>query len=245
MLWYEAGLAYLKDGKQDDALRTLEKAVELDSALSEAWFNLGTIYFDKKDLKYAEKCFLKSLEYLPDDMEAWENVAVIRLHMRRETDAEKAGKEILRLKENKGVTWATLRSKLREKHLGQGMRLADSKPRVVKVKPSTRRDFVAEELKTSTYTQKSEITRDAPEIETQFDESTSDTFTSIETLDDSGRSKSYFEFAKVYAGQEKYFDAITAVSKGLAIDPDNEKGLLLFGMLLIYTGKYDDAIEVL
>jgi len=244
LVWYEAGLAYIKEGKQEDALRVLEKAVELDSALSEAWFNLGTVYSDKQNLKEAEKCFLKSLEYLPDDMKAWENVTVIRLHMRRETDAEKAGKEILRLRENRRVTWATLRAELRKKYLGQGMQLADSKPRRVKVELSTRSDSVVE-LRTSTYTKQSEIKRTSVVPEDRSDKPTSDTFSSIETLDDSGRCESYFEFAEVYASQEKYFDAISSVRKGLELEPNNVRGLLLLGTLQIYSEKYLEAIEVL
>ena len=48
---YKAGMAYKAQGKNDEAIESLEKAVAADANHAEAWASLGHLYKQKGDLK--------------------------------------------------------------------------------------------------------------------------------------------------------------------------------------------------
>ncbi len=51
MAWHHLGLVYMKAGRIDDAIASLEKAIEIDDLNSDSMINLGAIYFAQGELK--------------------------------------------------------------------------------------------------------------------------------------------------------------------------------------------------
>jgi Tfp pilus assembly protein PilF len=50
-LWRSLGVAQAGQGKSDEAVKSFEKAIELDPNLAGAHYNLATVYLNLGDLK--------------------------------------------------------------------------------------------------------------------------------------------------------------------------------------------------
>jgi Tfp pilus assembly protein PilF len=81
------GLLYRQAGRPDDAIRELERAIELDDHSVESYINLGAIYFDQGDVDRALELNEKALAITPQMAEAHVNIGLIR---QQQGDAEAA-----------------------------------------------------------------------------------------------------------------------------------------------------------
>ena len=69
----------LRGRRVEEAIRHLERAVELAPQFIEAMNNLGTIYFRKNDYATAERCFRQALEIEPEAFEPLVNLGGVLL----------------------------------------------------------------------------------------------------------------------------------------------------------------------
>jgi Flp pilus assembly protein TadD len=96
---------------------TEEQPQEEVSSYSEAILENPRLSWESGDLKKAESEYRLALIEYPEYLEAWTELCILLLQQRRETDAERAGKHVLKLRDEKNLTWAKLRSELRTKHV--------------------------------------------------------------------------------------------------------------------------------
>jgi Flp pilus assembly protein TadD len=73
------GIALFQAEQLDEAHRTMEIALEIDSRNSADWSNLGKVLKELGDYKKAEACYVKALEIAPNDPNANWNYAVLKL----------------------------------------------------------------------------------------------------------------------------------------------------------------------
>jgi tetratricopeptide (TPR) repeat protein len=71
------GLNYVLLDDYPDAIRWLEKAVEVDPKNRDAWYYLGRAYYTKAHLSEARKAFLTVLDLHPQDAKAENNLGLI------------------------------------------------------------------------------------------------------------------------------------------------------------------------
>ena len=71
------GLDYVMLNDYADAVKWLERAVELEPKNKEAWYYLGRAYYTEKDVPDAQKAFLTVLDLDPRDARAENNLGLI------------------------------------------------------------------------------------------------------------------------------------------------------------------------
>jgi tetratricopeptide (TPR) repeat protein len=71
------GIAFSEYGYIDEAQAAFERAAKDDPGNEVAWFNLGTIYLDKKMYREARKCLSEAVRLSPQDSDAWNNLGSI------------------------------------------------------------------------------------------------------------------------------------------------------------------------
>ncbi len=71
------GVAFVEYGYHDEAMAAFQRVVEDDPDHAGAWFNLGTIYLNKKMYPDAERCLRKAVRQNPQDSDAWNNLGMI------------------------------------------------------------------------------------------------------------------------------------------------------------------------
>ncbi len=71
------GIAFSEYGFADEAQAAFQRAIDADPGLEIAWFNLGTIYLNKKMLPEARKCLSEAVRLNPQDSDAWNNLGSI------------------------------------------------------------------------------------------------------------------------------------------------------------------------
>lgn len=91
------GLFYLGQGMNDKAKLELEKEIETDPYQFVAFHGLGRIYAQKKNLKEAEKYFLKTVEINPDYVLARQDLVVLYFSQNKHSLAIAQLKELLRV----------------------------------------------------------------------------------------------------------------------------------------------------
>ena len=75
---YNTGLRLYKDGKYDQALEKLKKAVELNKLHADTYVVIGGVYVEKQDPKKAIEYFEKALKINPNHPEAKENIKRVK-----------------------------------------------------------------------------------------------------------------------------------------------------------------------
>ena len=95
------GLAMTQLGKPDDAVRELEKAVEINGADPLAHFRLGLVYTAQSRFDMAAEQMQIAVEEKPDDQEAWFALGRSSLEL-----AKGATIELLHVAPDGGRTWA-------------------------------------------------------------------------------------------------------------------------------------------
>lgn len=77
------GKAFIEDQKPNDAIRQLEKAIEIDSENSVYWYNLGIAYRDSEKYDRAEEYLKKAIDLQPDDKFSYVALAYLYFRMQR------------------------------------------------------------------------------------------------------------------------------------------------------------------
>lgn len=80
-----------------EALTHYEKSIELFSANSDSYYNIGVIYMNLNQNKKARKSFLKAVQYAPDMIMAHNNIGVIYFNEKNYPEAKKYFENCLRL----------------------------------------------------------------------------------------------------------------------------------------------------
>jgi tetratricopeptide (TPR) repeat protein len=73
LIYCKKGNALFAQGKDDEALKCFDKAIELTPKLKEAWTYKGIILSDKKQYDEALKCYDKAIEIAPGYTLGWSN----------------------------------------------------------------------------------------------------------------------------------------------------------------------------
>ena len=71
------GIAFTEYGYVDEAQAAFQRAIDADPTHEIAWFNLGTIYLNKKMYVDARKCLSEAVRLNPQDSDAWNNLGSI------------------------------------------------------------------------------------------------------------------------------------------------------------------------
>jgi Flp pilus assembly protein TadD/peroxiredoxin len=71
------GIAFTEYGYVDEALASFQRVIEVDPEHESAWFNLGTIYLNKKMFPEARKYLTEAVRLNPQDADAWNNLGMI------------------------------------------------------------------------------------------------------------------------------------------------------------------------
>src|SRR5436853_6726970 len=74
--YYKQGLAYKQQGKNDDAISALEKAVAANPKHGMAWSSLGNLYKAKGDNAKAVDAYEKATAVIKKDKVLWSNLGM-------------------------------------------------------------------------------------------------------------------------------------------------------------------------
>ncbi|MCK5150895.1 MAG: tetratricopeptide repeat protein [Candidatus Thorarchaeota archaeon] len=225
---------------------TEEKPDEKEGiSYSDAMLEAARQSWDAEDLKKAESGYRLVIEESPDNLEAWTELCILLLQQRRETDAEKAGKQVLKIRGEKGHTWARLRGELRSKHVDKKTPRTSS-TRSVKTKTDLiKTDVIAEEKPTDTKqpaptkhlikdTQKPPRRKTTQPVRSQKPRGSQER-----------NADNWYEFGNLYLKQKKYPDAIRAFKKSIELEPRHLDAHLLLGQTLYDQEAYTEAISIL
>jgi predicted TPR repeat methyltransferase len=70
------GLLRTHQGRNEEAVKLMVAALEIDPEYVDAWSNLGIAYFKERDLERAEFCSRKAIEISPNFANAWANLGM-------------------------------------------------------------------------------------------------------------------------------------------------------------------------
>jgi predicted TPR repeat methyltransferase len=70
------GLLRTHQGRNEEAVKLMVTALEIDPEYVDAWSNLGVAYFRERDFERAEFCARKAIEISPDFANAWANLGM-------------------------------------------------------------------------------------------------------------------------------------------------------------------------
>ena len=84
---YEAAQKDLARHATDDAIKHLERAVEIAPQFATAWNNLGTIAYQTQKFLRAEECFREALQQQPDLYEPLVNLGGVLINLRKLDEA--------------------------------------------------------------------------------------------------------------------------------------------------------------
>src|SRR5512135_3562741 len=71
---YKEGLAYKQEGKVDEAIASMQAAVNANPNHGMAWASLGHLYKQKKDLPKSIDAYEHAVKLIPKDKVVWENL---------------------------------------------------------------------------------------------------------------------------------------------------------------------------
>ena len=107
----QQGVALGDLGKHDEALKSYERAIEINPNDAEAWYNKGAVLGNLGKHDEALKCFDKAIEINPNDAEAYGSLGITLLYLSQYKDAienlEKAKNLFLERKMQKDADEAT------------------------------------------------------------------------------------------------------------------------------------------
>ncbi len=75
--YFTYAVAFVEYGLLDDAEAALKQAIRQNPEYAAAWFNLGTVYLNKKQYPDAQKALREAVRLNRDDAEAWNNLGMI------------------------------------------------------------------------------------------------------------------------------------------------------------------------
>lgn len=74
--YYNQGIDAYTQGQTDQALAYFRQATQSDQSYSDAWYNMGSLYFQKDMYAQSEDAFRKAVQYNPSDVLAKFNLAL-------------------------------------------------------------------------------------------------------------------------------------------------------------------------
>jgi membrane associated rhomboid family serine protease/Flp pilus assembly protein TadD len=95
-----AGAELLNEGRTDEAISQLQKAIALRPNDLNARYNLGQAYLRQRKVDLAEKEFKRALEIVPNDMDFWLALGQVYLDQNRTKEAGEATQRVLDLAPN-------------------------------------------------------------------------------------------------------------------------------------------------
>jgi tetratricopeptide (TPR) repeat protein len=262
---YEQGAALFQSKKSAQAIDLFRRALELDPRCRDAHFGLAKVMEAEGHLKEAEDEYLKVVASDPNDGEAWLWICILRLKLRRETDAERAGKKYMALEQTRETNWSKLRSNLREEYVLKSVITAGTTPARPSLERQTPAEPKLESLQSGSTRTASTITQTST---TSVASRTQDVHSSPQAPDESpsarthsqvmrmstpvsgGRQSvndidSWFDYAYLYINQGQYREAIRALDNIRGMDPDNKKAMRLIGEMYYRVEDYKRAVQVL
>jgi tetratricopeptide (TPR) repeat protein len=84
---FSEGTKYLRQGRMQDAVAALTRAIDLKPDFAEAYINRGLAHYLNENYPAAEEDFLAVLEIRPDDQKANNNLAVVYYRLERYEEA--------------------------------------------------------------------------------------------------------------------------------------------------------------
>ncbi len=114
---YRKALKKLEKGESAEAIKELEKAVEIDSRYAEAWNRLGTIAYVSRDFPRAEYCFRQALKHAPESYPPMVNLGAALLSLNQPTKALAMNLRAVRMREKDPLAHSQLGSSYY--HLGR------------------------------------------------------------------------------------------------------------------------------
>jgi cytochrome c-type biogenesis protein CcmH/NrfG len=225
------------------------------------------------ELKKAEEAYRLVVKVNPDCLEAWTELCVLLLQERRETEAERVGKQLLKVRGQKGMTWAQLRSDLRHQYVDRaptrtGTRettqgqidrsqfspifLKPSSPRLSRPPPKGLDETLANsrpqaEPEKQTAEDAKPFHRRSQQTATSEDanESTPSRGIPVAHISDTRSIADWLSTGKAYAKEHKYEDAEHAFRKSLELEPDSIEASTLLADALIKLREYVQARDIL
>jgi len=94
--WANLCGSYNESGQSESAEKCGLKAISIDSTFALAHYNLGDVYWVKKDLEKEAYHFQKTLEYSPDYANAYFNLGLINFHKKEYIKAEGLFQEFIK-----------------------------------------------------------------------------------------------------------------------------------------------------
>jgi Flp pilus assembly protein TadD len=99
-IWVSMGSMFLEMDDLDSATHCLMRAVDIDCANVDAYYNLGLVSAIKGRLEDAAEFFSHALDIRPKDFRALRDSAIVYLTMGRTADAAKRIKKAMQLTDN-------------------------------------------------------------------------------------------------------------------------------------------------
>jgi tetratricopeptide (TPR) repeat protein len=99
------GVALSNLGKDEEALKAFEKAIEINPTDPEAWYNKGVALGKLGKNEEALKAFEKAIEINPTDPEAWYNKGVTLSKLGKDEEALKAFEKAIEINPNYDKAW--------------------------------------------------------------------------------------------------------------------------------------------
>ena len=75
--YFTYGIAFVEYGYANEAQAAFQRVVDDDPNHAGGWFNLGTIYLNKKNYSEARRCLAEAVRLNPNDADAWNNLGMI------------------------------------------------------------------------------------------------------------------------------------------------------------------------
>lgn len=107
---HHLAVVYRMAGRTDDALRMLERCLEIDPQAVQALVNIGAIHFEKGDLDQAMAANEMALKIMPNSAEAHANLGMIWWQKEDGVRSTASYKEALRYDAKMITAWAGLTS---------------------------------------------------------------------------------------------------------------------------------------
>ncbi|MHA1909597.1 MAG: tetratricopeptide repeat protein [Candidatus Thorarchaeota archaeon] len=227
--------------KKPDEIKEISYADAMLEAARQSW--------ESDDLLKAESGYRLVVKDEPNNLVAWTELCILLLEQRRETDAEIAGKQVLRLREETGLTWARLRGELRSKHFDK----ATKRTSVSKFGEVTSESIKAPDIEEEEDAPERVEMKPASRKKQPVKKSQSPRPRSTQPVESLSRSDepqernadNWYEFGQLYLRQKKYPDAIRAFRKSIELEPRHLDALLLLGQTLFNQEAYEEAISAL
>lgn len=98
--WNILGWAYLNADKLEDAEKSFNKAITIDEKWDNAYVGKGVLYRKKGQLDKARENYLKAVELVPDNAEAFSSLLVIELMAKNDKKAVEFGEKAWKLRKD-------------------------------------------------------------------------------------------------------------------------------------------------